>query len=54
MAVCVFLPMGPFAHYFNLQALPMAYFPWLIAILFGYMALTQFMKGIYSRRFGWQ
>ena len=54
MALGVFLPMGPFAHYFNLQALPLHYFPWLIAILFGYMGVTQLMKGYYYRRFGWQ
>ena len=26
MAVGIFLPMGPLAHYFKLQALPLAYF----------------------------
>jgi P-type Mg2+ transporter len=54
MAVGIFLPMGPIAHYFKLQALPLAYFPILMAILLGYMMLTQFMKGFYTRRFGWQ
>ena len=54
MALGVFLPMGPFAHYFNLQALPLSYFPWLVAILFGYMVVTQLMKTYYYRRFGWQ
>lgn len=29
-------------------------FPWLIAILAGYMTLTQLVKGFYSRRYGWQ
>jgi Cu/Ag efflux pump CusA len=48
------IPMGPFAHYFKLQALPRAYFPILVAILLGYMTLTQLMKGFYARRFGWQ
>ncbi len=50
----IFLVMSPVAHYFKLQALPLAYFPWLAAILFGYMALTQAMKGFYTRRYGWQ
>ncbi|HTH95094.1 MAG TPA: magnesium-translocating P-type ATPase, partial [Rhodocyclaceae bacterium] len=54
MAVAIFLPMGPIAHYFKLQALPLAYFPILVAILFGYMVLTQMMKRYYTRRFGWQ
>jgi Mg2+-importing ATPase len=54
MAVGIFLPMGPIAHYFKLQALPVAYFPVLAAILLGYMTLTQMMKNFYSRRFGWQ
>jgi P-type Mg2+ transporter len=54
MAVGVYLPMGPLAHYFKLQALPVAYFPWLALILIGYMILTQSMKGLYARRYGWQ
>jgi len=54
MAVGIFLPMGPIAHYFKLQALPPAYFPILVVILLGYMTLTQMMKNFYSRRFGWQ
>ena len=54
MAAGIFLPMGPLAPYFKLQALPLAYFPILAAILVGYVTLTQAMKGFYSRRFGWQ
>ncbi|MDD5297893.1 MAG: magnesium-translocating P-type ATPase [Rhodocyclaceae bacterium] len=54
MAIGIFIPMGPFAHYFKLQALPLAYFPILAAILAGYMVLTQGMKRYYTRRFGWQ
>jgi Mg2+-importing ATPase len=54
MAVGVFLPMGPFAHYFKLQALPPLYFVILPVILLGYVALTQAVKGFYVRRFGWQ
>ena len=54
MAIGIFIPMGPFAHYFKLQALPLSYFPILVAILAGYMVLTQAMKRYYSRRFGWQ
>ena len=54
MAVGTFLPMGPLAHYFKLQALPPLYFAFLPLILLAYMGLTQAMKGIYSRRYGWQ
>ena len=54
MAVGIFLPMGPLAGYFKLQALPLAYFPWLVAILLGYCVLTTVMKRFYIRRFGWQ
>ena len=54
MTLGIFLPMGPFAHYFKLQALPLTYFPILVAILATYMVLTQCMKSYYTRRFGWQ
>lgn len=54
MFVGIWLPMGPLAPYFKLQPLPPLYFVFLPAILLGYMALTQAMKGIYSRRWGWQ
>jgi Mg2+-importing ATPase len=54
MAVGVFLPMGPLAHYVKLEALPLAYFPWLAAILVAYVVLTTLMKRYYLRRFGWQ
>jgi Mg2+-importing ATPase len=54
MAIGIFLPMGPLASYFKLQPLPPLYFVFLPLILLGYMALTQAMKGIYVRRYGWQ
>ncbi|MFS2201627.1 magnesium-translocating P-type ATPase [Pseudomonas sp. Pseusp3] len=54
MAVGIFLPMGPLAHYFKLQALPSLYFVFLPVILLAYMALIQAVKGFYIRRFGWQ
>jgi len=47
MAVGVFLPQGPLAHYFKMQALPPLYFVVLPLIVFGYMATTQLMKKIY-------
>ena len=54
MAVGIFLPMGPLAHYFKLQALPPLYFVILPLILIAYVALTQAVKGFYVRKFGWQ
>ncbi len=54
MAIGISIPMGPLAHHFKLQALPPLYFMFLPIILFGYVVLTQAMKGIYIRRFGWQ
>ena len=54
MAAGIYLIMGPLAEYFKLQALPLSYFPYLIAILVGYLVLTTVMKRIYIRKFGWQ
>ena len=54
MAIGIFLPTGPLAEYFKLEPLPAAFFPWLIAILAGYVGLTSVMKRFYIRRFGWQ
>ena len=48
------LPFSPLAEYFQLQALPWAYFPWLVGVLLSYCVLTQFLKGIWVRRYGWQ
>ena len=54
MAVGLWLPIGPLAVYFKLQALPPAYYFWLVAILLGYCTLTSLMKRVYVRRYGWQ
>ena len=54
MAAGIFLPMGPLAGYLKLQALPAAYFPWMIAILLGYACLATLLKRVYIRRYGWQ
>ena len=54
MAIGVFLPMGPLAEYFSLQALPLAYFGWLVAILLSYAVLITVLKRFYIRRYGWQ
>ena len=54
MVLGLWLPQGPLAGYFGLQALPAAYYGWLLAILVGYAALTTAMKRFYIRRHGWQ
>jgi Mg2+-importing ATPase len=54
MVVGIALPFSPLAGYLHLEALPLSYFPWLVLILGGYMTVTQGVKGIYSRRYGWQ
>jgi P-type Mg2+ transporter len=47
MAAGIFLPQGPLAHYFRMQALPPLYFAVLPLILLGYMGATQLMKRLY-------
>ncbi len=54
IAVGIFIPMGPLAHWFKLQAVPLSYFPWLVVMLFSYVALTQGMKHFYRKLWGWQ
>lgn len=54
MVIGIFLPMGPLASYFKLEALPPLYFVFLPVILLAYMGLTQAVKGFYIRKFGWQ
>lgn len=55
LTIGVLLPMvHPIAVYMNMQALPLSYFGWLILIVGGYLFLTQFMKNIYARKYGWQ
>ncbi|MBF7684739.1 magnesium-translocating P-type ATPase [Acinetobacter sp. B10A] len=54
VSIGIFLPMGPLANYFQLQALPVTYFIYLPVILLAYMGLTQLMKVIYVKRYGWQ
>lgn len=54
MVAGIALPFSPLAGYLQLQALPLSYFPWLVAILLGYMTLTQLVKNWYCRRWGWQ
>jgi Mg2+-importing ATPase len=52
MACGVWLPFSPLAPALKLQALPLAYFPWVATILVAYCVLTQLLKRFYIRRFG--
>jgi len=52
MACGVALPFVPLGRALGFQPVPAAYFLWLTAILLGYSALTQVVKGWYIRRFG--
>ncbi|MBD0156603.1 magnesium-translocating P-type ATPase, partial [Acinetobacter baumannii] len=54
MCIGIFLPMGPLASYLKLQALPLSYFLYLPVILGAYICVTQWVKKIYIRRYGWQ
>ncbi|WP_025156748.1 magnesium-translocating P-type ATPase [Leifsonia aquatica] len=54
-AVCVFglvLPFTGWGHTLGLVSLPWTYFPWLVATLAAYCALTQVLKTVFIRRFG--
>jgi len=54
MGIGIYLPMGPLAGYFQLVALPLAYFPWLLGILLCYVVLVTALKRWYIRRYGWR
>jgi len=54
MAIGVFIPSGVFAAYFRMEPLPLAYFGYHVVILAAYLAVTQAIKTLYARRFGWQ
>lgn len=55
VAVGILLPQwARLASYFKMQPLPLLYFPWLVVVLLAYLLLTQAVKGIYARRYGWQ
>ncbi|MFF2050890.1 magnesium-translocating P-type ATPase [Leifsonia sp. NPDC058194] len=54
-AVCVFglvLPFTGWGHDLGLVSLPWTYFPWLVATLAAYCALTQVAKSLFIRRYG--
>lgn len=51
MAIAIFIPFSPFAAAFKMEALPLAFFPWLIGILFTYCLLTQLVKTLFIKKF---
>ncbi len=50
VGIGLWLPLGTLAGYFKLQALPLGYYGWLVAILLGYGAITTMTKHFYIRR----
>jgi Mg2+-importing ATPase len=51
MVIAICIPFSPFAAAFKMAALPLAFFPWLIGILFTYCLLTQLIKGWFIKKF---
>lgn len=51
MVLGIILPFTIVGHRIGLQALPIAYFPWLIATLLAYCTLAQLVKTWYIRRY---
>ena len=51
MLVGLMIPFTPLAGMLYMVPLPLAYFPWLVAILIGYALLTQVVKNWYIRKF---
>ncbi|HWJ25299.1 MAG TPA: HAD-IC family P-type ATPase, partial [Flavisolibacter sp.] len=51
MAIGIYIPFSPFAASLKLEPLPLAYFPWLLGILFVYCLLTQAVKTWFIRKF---
>ncbi|USG63821.1 magnesium-translocating P-type ATPase [Brevibacillus ruminantium] len=51
MVAGIYIPFSGFGASIGLQPLPLAYFPWLVAILLGYALLTHLIKKWYIRKF---
>ncbi|HCN48603.1 MAG TPA: magnesium-translocating P-type ATPase [Chryseobacterium sp.] len=52
MLIGIMIPFTPLAEYLKMQALPLSYFPYLMAILTGYCILTQSVKNWFINKFG--
>lgn len=53
MIIGIWIPYSPFATALKMQALPISYFYWLIAILLAYTALTQIVKMWFIKKFSY-
>jgi Mg2+-importing ATPase len=53
MAAAMAIPYTPIASALGFTPLPLVYFAWLAAILFGYCLLAQLVKTWYVRRYGY-
>lgn len=51
MAIGILIPFSPFATAFKMTPLPFSYFPWLLALLFSYCLLTQFVKNWFIKKY---
>jgi Mg2+-importing ATPase len=51
MAIAIYIPFSPFAAAFKMEALPLAFFPWLLGILLAYCLLTQLIKTWFIKKF---
>jgi Mg2+-importing ATPase len=52
MAVAVWLPYSPFAHFFGLEALPAIFWAWITGFVLLYAVLTHFVKVWFYNRYG--
>lgn len=52
MAIGVFLPYSPVAHFFGLVPLPLAYWPWILLFLLAYSVLAHIVKTRFGKRLG--
>ena len=52
IAVGTIIPYTAFGRVLDMTALPSGYFPWLIAMILGYMVLATILKTRFRRRFG--
>jgi len=52
MAVGIWIPYSPFAHFFGLVPLPAVFFLWITGFLVAYSVLTHLVKSWFIRRFG--
>jgi len=53
VATGIFITLSPFAYFFGFVRLPALYWPLLIATLLSYITLTQLVKTVYIKKFGY-